>query len=216
MGRENPDTKLHVYLITISRVFADTRTSIAHRDLETVTKAELVDMIRDSFDNPVPTGAAGGRPRARAESDVDVVVAVREKHADGSTHFHLVVKLFEQRRFEIVKQTMRERHLLPSHWSCTHTQLWSAIRYVHVATPKKPIIDAAPAVWTSDSRGLDLVELSRVPFRADAWRKRREKAEGDAAVLETKAPSFDKLDFYALVLSKHLHTKSPSLAYVQN
>ena len=216
LGRENPDTKLHVYLITISRVFADTTTSIAYRDLETVTKAELVDMIRDSFDNPVPTGAAGGRPRARAESDVDAVVAVKEKHADGSAHFHLVVKLFEQRRFKIVKRTLRERHFLPSHWSCTHTQLWSAIRYVHVATPKKPIIDAAPAVWTSDSRGLDLVELSRVPFRADAWRKRREKAEGDAAVLEKKAPSFDKLDFYALVLSKHLHTKASLLAYVQD
>ena len=63
LGRENLDTKLHVYLITISRVFADTTTSIAYRDLETVTKAELVDMIRDSFDNPVPTGAAGGRGR---------------------------------------------------------------------------------------------------------------------------------------------------------
>ena len=89
LGRENPDTKLHVYLITISRAFADTATSIAYRDLETLTKAELVDMIHDPFDNPVPTGVAGGRPRARAESDVDVVIAVKEKHADGSTHFHL-------------------------------------------------------------------------------------------------------------------------------
>ena len=137
LGREKPDTKLHVYLITISRVFAGAATSIAYRDLETVTKAELVDMIRDSFDNPVPTGVAGGRPRARAESDVDVVIAVKEKHADDSTHFHVVVKLLQQRRFKVVKQTLRERHLLPSHWYCTHTQLWSAIQYVHAATPQE-------------------------------------------------------------------------------
>ena len=52
LGRENPDTKLHVYLITISRAFADTATSIAYRDLETVTKTELADMIRDPSDNP--------------------------------------------------------------------------------------------------------------------------------------------------------------------
>ena len=33
LGRENLDTKLHVYLIAISRAFADTTASIAYRDL---------------------------------------------------------------------------------------------------------------------------------------------------------------------------------------
>ncbi len=80
----------------------------------------------------------------------------------------------------------------------------------------RPVVDAAPEVWTHDGRDLDLTELSREPFMATAWRRRREAIEAKALVEERKAPSFNKLDFMALVLPKHLRTKASLLSYVQD
>ena len=108
-----------------------------------------------------------------------------------------------------------KRHGIPSHWSCSHRQVWSAVRYLTVPSPKKPVVDVAPAVWTCDGRRLDLTELSREPWLAQAWRRRREAMEATASVEGTKAPSFNKLDFMSLVLSKHLHSKACLLSYVQ-
>ena len=48
---------------------------------------------------------------------------------------------------------------------------------------------------------------------AVAWRRRREKLEATAQVEGKTAPAFTKLDFTALVISKHLHTTASLLAY---
>jgi hypothetical protein len=161
------------------------------------------------------SSSSGGRPRAEA-AVVDCTVVVQEAPADGSPHFHAVVKLFRQMRFKLAKQTLQERHRLPSHWSSSHSQLWSAIRYIHVATPSKPHVDADRFVWTSDDRALDLWELSREPFTAEAWRKRGEKKEASAVAADKKSPTYNALYFKSLIISKHLHTKASLLAYVQD
>ena len=216
LGPESDNAHSLVYLIAISRVLPRSSTLLAYRDLETLKKEELVNMIRDALDDPVPLTFAGGRPCTLTDSKAEIVMVVKEAHADGCSHFHAVVKLNAQMRFKRAKRTLEERYLLPSHWSCTHTQLWSAIRYVHIASPKKPTVDPNPCVWTRDEQIIDLVESSRKPFVALAWRKHREAAEAKARVEETSAPSFNKLDFIALVLTKHLHTKASLLAYVQD
>lgn len=216
VGPEDPDAGLMVYLVTVSRVLPRSPTIVAYRNLDTVAKEELANMVRDALDNPVIVTGAAGRPRARTDAQIDIVVVVQEQHADGSTHFHVVVKMLKHMRFARAKLTLQERYQLPSHWSCSHKQLWSAIRYVHVPTPKKPVTDQNPFVWTRDGRLLDLVDLSNEPWTAVAWRKRRQAEEAKAAIEETKAPSMNKLDFYALVISKHLHTKASLLAYVQD
>ena len=213
LGHEDGNANNLVYLGTVSRVLP--RTAAGHRDIEAITKPELVNMVRDAFDNPVGAGSAGGRPRTRTGSPVDFVVAVKEPHADGTSHFHFVVKLRWTMKFKQAKATLMERHRIPSHWSCSHSQVWSAIRYLVVPSPKKPVVDATPGEWTSDGRALDLAELSREPWVAPAWRKRREAMEAKAAAEEKKAPGFNKLDFMALVLSKHLHTKASLISYVQ-
>ena len=68
----------------------------------------------------------------------------------------------------------------------------------------------------AEDKPIDLKELSREPFVAEAWRKRREAAEARAVIEETSAPVLKKLDFFALVLPKHLHTRASLLAYVQD
>jgi hypothetical protein len=211
-GRQDDNANQQIYLITVSRALPGARLASGLRDLETLTRAELLDMLRDAFDNPVAS-TGGGRPRSRSGSIVDAVIVAMERHADGSVHFHVVVRLSEKQRFKLAKQTLQERHKLPSHWSCTHTQLWSALRYVHVATPKKPDVDKDVLQWTCDGRVLDLDEKSKVPFVAVAWRRRRETLEAIASVEGKKAPAFTKPDFTALVIHKHLHTTASLLAY---
>ena len=142
MGRENADANQVVYLGTVSRVLPATAKAGGYRDVATLTKDELVTIVRDCFDNPVVVAGSRGRPRTRDGSPVDLVVVVKEKHADGTPHFHFVVKLHWCMRFKQAKDTMRERHALPSHWSCTHSKLYTALRYVAIGTPKKPDVPA--------------------------------------------------------------------------
>ena len=100
IGGENADANQRVYLGTISRVLPGSAAASGHRDLGTVGKDELITMIRDSIDNPISTAGSAGRPRKRTGSPIDSVVVVREKHADGSPHFHFVVKLFWNMKFK--------------------------------------------------------------------------------------------------------------------
>ena len=216
LGKEDDDANQRIYLGTVSRVLPRARATAGYRDTGTLTKTELMTMVRSSIDDPVSTGLRGGRPRARTSSPIDIAIVAQEAHADGSSHFHFIVKLLYNMRFKQAKATLSERYKVPSHWSCTHRQLWSAVRYVHVASAKKPLVDVAPAVWTHDGREVDLTELSREPFLAVAWRKRSEAAEAIAVVEGKKPPAFNKLDLVALVIAKHLHTTARLLDYIQD
>ena len=51
LGRENGETNQQIYLGTVSRVLPGVRATAGHRDVERLTKAELVTMVRDAFDN---------------------------------------------------------------------------------------------------------------------------------------------------------------------
>lgn len=224
-GGEEANAVQRVYLVTISRVIAarleDGR---PYKDLATMSREDVGLAIRDALDNPLPTGARGGRPRAAAVDGVDqaslvsFLVVFRERHADGSVHFHIVVKLAKNFRFGSAKHTLCIRHCLPSHWSCTHSQVWSAMRYLHIGTPTKPDVDESPWQWAADGRELDLFALSQQPFEANLWRKRREAADKSMekmAKTPKRPKAFSKLDMAALVISKSLRTKDSLIAYVQ-
>ena len=101
LGREDNGANQQVYIITGSRLLVGSAASNRYRDVSTITKQELIEMIRDALENPVVVGAAGGRPRTRG-SIVDVIVVVQEAHADGSVHFHAAIKLFVGMRFSLI------------------------------------------------------------------------------------------------------------------
>ena len=216
LGAEAADANQQVYLVTVSRVLPGTVTS--YQDISQLSRSQVADMIRDALDNPVSAASGAGRPRGAGADRVLVVflVVAKELHEDGTPHFHTVVKLSHKMRFKQAKRTLIERHRIPSHWSCSHTQVWSALSYIHIATPAKPIVDKELWVWTHDGSKLDLMEKCREPFTAAAWRKRREGLEVAAALEGKKEPCFRKLDLQALILSKHLHTKASLLTYVQD
>ena len=216
LGDEATDANQLVYLVTISRVLPGAVAN--YRDLRELSRQDVCTMVRDAFDNPMAPPSGAGRPRAagQQQSFVKLVAVAQESHEDGSPHYHVVVRLSGRRRWALAKHTLMVRHHVPSHWSCTHSQLWSALRYITVATPKKLVVDQSVFVWSQDGHPVDLVALSQEPWTSSAWQKRREGREAKAAAEGAPAPAFNKLDFMALVLSKHLHTKASLLAYVQD
>jgi hypothetical protein len=102
----------------------------------------------------------------------------------GARIFHAVVELEGKMRVCAAEAALEERHALPSHCLRGRSQLWPALRYMHSASPKKPVVDAHTFVWREDKR-IDLKQLWRGPFVAEAWRKRRDAAEFRAVIEET-------------------------------
>ena len=114
---------------------------------------------------------------------------------------------------------MRERHGIATHWSTSHKQLWSAVRYVHCTTPAKPTVDREPLVWTRDNRSFDLPKNCNEPFQAEAWNRCRERRIADPYEKKTQKKQeplqkVTKLDFSALILEQRLTTPNAVLDYV--
>ena len=76
IGAEDPGAKQMVYLVTVSRVLPGVAASAWYRDLSTPTRAELVEMIKDSFESPLVVASAPGRPRASVEPLVQSAVCM--------------------------------------------------------------------------------------------------------------------------------------------
>ncbi|CAK0878955.1 unnamed protein product [Prorocentrum cordatum] len=222
---EKPDSLQWVYLVTISRVLdATLPDGRQYRDLGTMSREDIGKAVADAFNNPIPTGSAGGRPRKEPDGQalVSMAVVFQEKHKDGAIHFHVAVKLTRSGRFQQAKRTLRERHLLPSHFSGSHQRMWSAVRYGYMETPAKPDVDDAPWVWQPDWAGfarendaIDLFEMSQEPYMAGAWVKRREATDKAAGAMGTKT-TFDLVDLTSTIIAKHLWTKGSLMAYVQD
>ena len=218
---EKGDARQWVYLITFSRVLDDDRS--AYKDLSQTERKDIAEAVLEAFANPMAT-SSGGRPREEnpdGRGPVCLIVVFQELHQDGAVHYHAVVKLNTQMRFAAAKRTLREKYQLPSHFSCSHSLLWSALRYGYIATPAKPDVDETPWIWTPTWTGpaheqqeVDLFELSQRPFRADDWRKRKQGKDKEI-LKEGGRTTFNKLDLTALIVSKHLYSKDCLLTHMQ-
>ena len=216
MGPEKASVKLRVYLGTLSRVLPETLRSRDLCDLSGLSREYVGTLVRDAWDRPVSVSGAG-RPRAEegnGQSVVDMMVVVREAHESGEVHFHVAVKLARSLRFLPAKAALRQRHRVASHWSCSHTQFWSAVRYCHIPSERKPEVDSQPYTWSADGSNMDLFALSQEPFTARMWKRRREDNEKAAAGVK-KARSFTKLDLTATVLDQGLKSAAAILSYAQ-
>lgn len=217
LGEEVQGLQSYVFLATLSQLLPETLSNkVGLKDLRQVSREEVAAAFRDAFDNPALL-AAGGRPVSREGHAVKLLIVFKEEHASGEPHFHVAVLLFSKRSFLPVKLALRKRHGLAAHFSCSHTQMWSVVRYGHIATLKKPVVDKNPFQWTADGVKVDLYELAQRPFQAMCWKRRREEKETESQLAEVpKQMRFTKLDFTAIVLAKGLRTKSDVLEYAQN
>ena len=217
LGHETEgDARRRVYLATFARALAATlAANPAMRDPSTLSREEIGKATIDAFTEPL-CGARGGRPILRQTPPVLKIVVFREQHADGTIHYHVAVKLSTPLGFATAKRALWVRHGLPSHWSCSHSQWFSAVRYGFMPSVRKPMssLDATPFSWTHDGGLIDLFEDSQQPYCAAAWRGAREKREREAA--ESEEPvKFTRMDLQAVILSKGLQTKASIIAYAQ-
>ena len=161
-----------------------------------------------------PVAAGRGRPPAATQL-VRKLVVFREEHADGMHHFHVAVLLRQSRSFVAAKRTLRERNHLAAHFSASHTGFWSAVRYGHIPTAKKPEVDANPVSWSEDGGwgALDLFAETQLSLGMFAGVRKAGIWRGPAG---SKRPKFNKLDLTSIILAKNLTTKAAVLAYAQD
>jgi hypothetical protein len=220
LGEEsNPTRQCYVYLVTISRALPATQDATDLVDISGMTREQVGEAVRKAFDDPLPHTTAGGRPRTCADSLVRKVVCVRECYEDGDVHFHICVLLHKARGWSTAKRALREREHLAAHFSCTHTQWWSALRYCTTPTLRKPVVDELELVysWSSDGSEIDLFAESQQPFNAGMWKRRMEQAEMQrSAGTGNKRRKFSKLDLTAIILTKNLKSKTEILEYTQD
>ena len=209
-------TGQYVYLVTLSRVLASTLDAAPHLcDPSGWSRQQVLDAVWDAMENPCVT-TRGGRPRDAEQGGIILKeIVVREKHTDESYHFHVGLHLRTKQRFLAAKRTLLERHRLASHWSSSHTQWWSIMRYlVYTSETKKAEVDAERLLWSLPGVVFDPFEDAQEGFQAKAWNARREKKAMEAPALH-QSETFSKLDFLALVETKGLTTKKRVLSYVQ-
>lgn len=215
-GEADAQKQLEVYLVTAAKLVndEDEDSDPPLKDPAKITKKQFREALFDSLANPV-AAAKRGRPRQK-QAELDIYIGVMEGPAKAG-HHHAGLKFYNQKHtFLPFKLAMRQRHGIATHWSTTHTQVASVVRYLHKTTEHKKVVDRSPEVWTRDGRKLKLSDLCNEPFQADAWNANREKRVSQPiADKKKKQEKFTHLDFKALVLAESLFTPSAALEYIQ-
>ena len=211
VGEEIAGSRGLIYLATVSRVLPETLRDTDLCDVKVLTRKQVAEFFLDALNNPAGN-PLGGRP-PRRQSVVEKLVVFKESHNDGDAHFHVAARLLTARAFAPAKRALRQRHRLPSHWSCSHTHWWSAVRYGVMPSPRKPEEDKNPFIWPPDKR-LDLFAEAQEPYTARAWKARREEKDKKAAVAE-KPQKFSKSDLTSVILSEGLRTRASVIAYAK-
>ena len=169
-------------------------------DHETVARVLL-----DAFQRPVCSNnnAAWGHA-----VQLEAFVVFREHHAPrdgearGPAHWHIALKASSCFRFAAFKRALSVHHGIASHWSCSHTGYWSAVRYGYLPSPTKPqdALDPSPFTWARDGCHRKLFEVCQEPTTANALSRRRE-TKVKAAYEEGKPePRPSEIDLYAIIV----------------
>ena len=102
-----------IYLVSISRVLHPAEAPApglpALADPSTWSWQQIKDAILDAALNPLTDPRSGGRPRQNAV-EVKKMWVFRERHEDGTFHFHVALSLSENERFLPLKRSLRMRH----------------------------------------------------------------------------------------------------------
>jgi hypothetical protein len=201
-----------VYLVTFAAVLPDSASANPAsplRTLEGVSRQDVCNAVRDAVAHPVAD--LGGRPR-REPLEVQKLVVFQEE----PRHFHVALRLSAQCRFLPLEKALRDRCGFATHWSTSHAQFWSAVRYGAFATERKPTVDPTPLTWQPGGAQLNVFQEAQQPFNASALKQRREAASAaDSGPSKKSKHSFTKLDFTALVISENLRSAAAVVSHVK-
>lgn len=196
-----------VYLVTLPAL---RRLDVADRKPGLLCPSEwshenVARVLLDSFDNPATahTSASWG-----LAAQLDCFVVFRERHTAregeeaGPFHWHIALKANTSFRFASIKRALYLRHGVASHWSCTHTGYWSAVRYGYMPSPSKPreALDSDPYTWARCGEHKPLFETCQEPTTAAALNRRRAAKVMLAEELGKPEPRPTEMDFYPIIV----------------
>lgn len=176
---EKSDAKRHVYLVTFPHPKAThSSCGVLLVSPESKTKEEMGKCLWDACLSPIHAHAR----YASNYVEVKQMGIWREFHSEalgGTTHTHdhapLLGSCTHGFRFEPVKRALLQRYGLASHWSCSHSGYWSAVRYCAMPSAKKPLesLDAEPWLWAATPPHPPLDVCCHEPITAQALNARR-------------------------------------------
>ena len=211
MVAEDPEQQQEVWLVTFAKILEDTALTAKAplKVLDNVSRPDILAAMMDAIAHPVVT--TGGRPRKNALKAVKMVVFLEKPK-----HFHVALKVSSKICFLPYKRALRERSGLASHWSGSHTQWWSAVRYGHVPSEHKPEVDEDPLCYPEE---MNLYEASQEHWNAVACKKRREQAAARALAgpqaKKAREGKFDGMELKNLILAEKLFTPAAIIVYAQ-
>ena len=155
-----PEGNTHkaVYLVTLPHpTTAMTGGSSGLKAPGTLSRAQVLAIFQDVFAKPVHVDGAAPS-RSGGTKHLIKVVVFQERHAENANgereiHYHVTLCASSSFRFQPYERALRERHGLASHWSTSHHDYWSTVRYGWLPTPKKPSseLDPKPIAWNRDA-----------------------------------------------------------------
>ena len=153
-------------------------------------------------------------------AEIELLTVFREFHTavDGArchAHYHIAVLFKTSVRFAPMKRALLQGHGLASHWSCSHTGYWSAVRYGRVPSPTKPqpALDPAPLAWAASGTHPPLDACVHEPTTAKALDARRIRGEHAASARGKGAPRVREVDVWPVVVASGVRVASaPMLA----
>ena len=158
LEEERPSDRKCVYLVTVSHPKqAHSSSGVVLVAPDSLSHADVLHCLRDAFANPVYADAGNAARRDGASSGQLVkCVVYLEAHKEDETgvahkHFHVALVADRPFYFSPLKRALLARSGLATHWSTSHSGYWSAVRYGHRATPKKPLasLDPVPLAWSA-------------------------------------------------------------------
>ena len=147
---------------------------------------------------PLPSLPELDAEKAGAKRQVYLVTFPHPRSAVGLDGAPLAHHTF---RFASVKKALHDKFGLASHWSCTHTGYWSAVKYCAVPSPKKThaALDTQPKLWARQGSHPPLHLCCHEPATAAAMSAKRRRAEHDAAEESKADPRFTEYDLWPIV-----------------
>ena len=203
---EDQQAKRQVFFVTFPHVQAEfSQCGVRLVSPESLSRAGILQRLRSACAAPLYAHQKSAQDGcAIALSQAAVFRELHKANAAGAVHahYHVALKAESSFRFAPVKKAMLQRFGLASHWSCSHTGYWSAIRYCAVPSPTKPLasLDAHPLLWAQAADHPPLHLCCHEPSTAAAMQAKRQRREAQAAETGKKEPKFTEYDLWPIVV----------------
>ena len=212
LGNENRDLRRMVCLVTVSHPQVQRSScGVVLRAPDTFTKEWLRNAVIDAFADPVFEEQSNrGHGRANPAGLVKMRIFKEFHKADANgivhVHYHVVVKTRAKFRFMPIKRALLQRHRIATHWSTSHSEYWSAVRYCCFPSPSKPwgSIYKQSLPWSESGVHENLFEEAQEPATAVALQTRREAAVQSASATGSPEPRPNEIDVWPLIVMHNI------------